>query len=49
MSVVFCMYGLGRPFFYRVVDTHFCTHRGDGIHEPMGNCTCIFFVNTYDI
>jgi hypothetical protein len=49
LSVDFCMYGLGSLILYRVLDTHFCTHRGEGIHGPMGDCTCIFFVNTYDL
>jgi hypothetical protein len=36
------MYGFGSPILYRVVDTHFCTHRDDGTHEPTGNCIYIF-------
>jgi hypothetical protein len=49
LSVEFCMYGLGSPFLYRVLDTHFCTHRGGGIHGPTGDCTCVFFVKTDDL
>jgi hypothetical protein len=35
----------GSPdFLYRVFDTHFCTHRDEGTHEPTGICISIFFV-----
>jgi hypothetical protein len=36
------MYGFGSPILYRVFDTHFCTHRDDETHEPMGSCIYIF-------
>jgi hypothetical protein len=37
-----CMYELGSPFLYRVVDTHFCAYRGGVIHWPTVDCICIF-------
>jgi hypothetical protein len=48
MNVDFCMYGVGRNFLSRVLDTHFCTHMDGAIHGPTRDCTCIHFVNTDD-
>jgi hypothetical protein len=46
---IFYVYGFMGPVLYRVLDTHFCTHRGDGTHEPMGNGICIFCKTFYDL